>query len=203
MPGRERTLESNSGIDAGTLAILDRYRGQADPYSVQQQMHAADVGEQGGGAGIDIMVRIAATLDRLNQHMDRRSDRGPVVPYAAARAVPIQAQSSSAAATTLDPGGSLWAPKDGYAWHVVRLSCVGPACTGVSYFDTVVEGSGNIGSTGLNTVTGTAGNVITWEPRLLVMLPTSRLIAQTQGGAGTIYGMAVEVELPWLATYLM
>lgn len=119
--------------------------------------------------------------------------RSPLIPYRACHPIPLAAVASNAAGT-IDPT-SLLGPRTGWAWDIRRLTVIFGA--GTTQVNVVYNQSD--ASTTLAQLTA-SGNVLGNEE---IMLPGERLIFVSVGGGATISGKAIEIALPWLATYLL
>ena len=147
-----------------------------------------------GGAGLDIMARLAVAIEGFNRNAARPPEYAkPVIPYDAAHIIPIPAVANNAAGTIDIPNQQR--PMQGYVWHIGRLTVVfGSGTTSVSIYGEAADNSTLI-------VQFTASGI--FEPSRTFLTETHRLVYVSAGGGFTCNGEAIQVKLPWLATYLM
>lgn len=169
------------------------------------QRMAADRITDGAGpetspAGLELDADINFVLAlRSAVEANTRALRGPRprIPWEACHPVPLNPINLSAGATGSD---ERWEPREGVAWHVVRVGVVSQTATAAAVFrDTPAAGAWQV-----QAFTMAAGAFAApWEPRGLILLPGQRLVWTATGGTATVNGDAIEVDLDWLATYLI
>jgi hypothetical protein len=118
-----------------------------------------------------------------------------LVPYWAVHPIPLAAAATpGGGAGTIDPT-SLLAPRTGFAWDIRRITVIfGTGCTQVNVVYNAVDASTTIAQL------FASGNI---NGNTEIMTPGERLVFQSIGGPATISGKAIEIALPWLASYLL
>jgi len=179
---------ANPGVDAGMQAITARVAGDVASPAM------AEPGDEPGGAGLDVMARLAVTLGKLERHLGQPRPLEPRIPYEAAHWIPVPAQAINAAGQVDKP--DQLSPEMGYVWHLRRLTVIfGAGTTSVTIYKAApVDPSNELAQL-------TASGI--YEPSMEFILPSERLVFVSAGGGFTVNGGAVQVMTPWLATYLM
>lgn len=170
------------------------------------QRMAADKLTNGSGpaeqpaAGLEIDADVSFLLSlrtAIEQNTRALKSPRPKIPWEACHPIPLNPINIGAAGTTSD---ERWEPREGFAWHVMRIGVASQTATAAAVF----RDSPAVSAWELQAFTMVAGAFATpWEPRGLVLLPGSRLVWTATGGTATVNGDAIEVALDWLAAYLI
>jgi hypothetical protein len=196
------TVTPDQGMSAIAADLARRSQAAAAEVAAQ-----APPGAGGGGAGADLEVfaRLAVSLDDNTRAMAKAIAAGNV-PWEACHPIPLNPITNAAAGPLSD---ERWEPREGFAWHITRVSVqsngAGGATSALIVADSVISsGAYNLQSFPPPGATAAAGAFLgCWEPKGLFLLPGNRLILQTTGGGAIANGQAVEIDLRWLSRYLM
>ena len=161
-------------------------------------------GPGGAGAELDLFARLSVSLD-ANSAALRQARAALSVPWDVCHIIPLNPVQNSAAGTITD---ERWEPREGFAWHVLRVSVqsqgTGGATSALLVQDAAAAGAYNLQLVPPPGTAGTAGSFLgTWEPKGKFLLPGQRLILVTTAGGAIMNGEAVEIALDWLPRYLM
>lgn len=157
--------------------------------------------EQRSPAGLELDADInfvVALRSALEENTRALKSRKPRIPWEACHPVPLNPINIGAG--TAGTSDERWEPREGVAWHIMRVGFISQTATAAALFrDSTVAGAWQ-----LQSFTVAAGAFAPpWEPRGLILLPGSRLIWQATGGTGTANGDAIEIDLDWLPAYLI
>lgn len=146
-------------------------------------------------AGLDFILSLSRAVDRNTAAL--RAAAGPRIPWEACHPVPLNPITVAAATGTTSD--ERWEPREGFAWHIVRVAVLSSTATAAAMFrDSPAM------PTQVQAFTMVAGAFATpYEPRGLILLPTERLVWTATGGACVVSGDAIEVAIPWLPAYLI
>jgi len=93
-----------------------------------------------------------------------------------------------------------WEPREGFAWHITRVSvqsnAAGGATSALLVQDSVLsQGAYNLQSFPPAGSTAAAGSFLgCWEPKGRFLLPGNRLVLVTTGGGAIANGDAIEIN---------
>lgn len=96
------------------------------------------------------------------------------------------------AATNYDPVD--WGPPTGRAWRIDMVVITLSGASQVSFYKEAIQ------PVNLRFQTTTSG---VWEPRMLMMVPGERLIATFTGGGAIVAIEGEQIDIDWLAAYML
>jgi hypothetical protein len=159
----------------------------------------------GAGAELEVFARLAVALDANTSRMAAAIAAG-AVPWEVCHPIPLNPITNTAAGSVSD---ERWEPREGFAWHITRVSVQsnanGGATSALVVADSVISsGAYNLQSFPPPGTAGAAGSFLgCWEPKGLFLMPGNRLILQTSGGGAIANGQAIEIATDWLSRYLL
>lgn len=182
--------------DVGMAQLAQNYARQAAGAAPGDAGDKAADDTGGGGAELDIFARLSVSLDSAAAEM-RKNRNAAKIPWEYCHPIPLNPINVPAGGVVSD---ERWEPREGFAWHVVRMSVVSTGATTVSAFrDTTAANAWMV-----NSFTGTANAFLgLWEPKGEFLLAGNRLIFSAVAGTATVNGQAIEVAIDWLPTYLL
>lgn len=195
------SLQPDQGMSA--LAADMARRGQAA--AAEAARAAPPSAGAGAGAELEVFARLAVSLDDNTRQMAKAIAAG-AVPWEVCHPIPLNPIANSAAGVMSD---ERWEPREGFVWHITRVSVQSNAASGATsallVADSVISsGAYNLQSFPTPGATGAAGAFLgCWEPKGLFLMPGSRLILQTTGGGAIANGQAIEIAADWLSRYLL
>lgn len=196
------TLQPDEGMSAIAADLARRSQ-----HAAAQAAHAPPPAAAGGGSGgeLEVFAKLAVALDGNTAAM-RKAIAAGLVPWEVCHPIPLNPIANSVAGTISD---ERWEPREGFAWHVTRVSVQSAAAGGATSALLVQDSALAAGAYNLQSfppvgAVAAAGAFLgCWEPKGRFLLPGNRLVLVTTGGGAIANGDAIEIDLDWLSRYLM
>lgn len=191
--------------DAGMAELANLFAQRAAAQRITAEGAPPQQMPEGPGAELELFARLAIALDRNSDQlrMNRAAGR---IPWDACHPIPLNPIANTAAGTITD---ERWQPREGFVWHITRVSVQSNAAGGATSALAVQDSANMDGATNLQSFpppgsTATAGSFLgCWEPKGKFLMPGSTMLIQAIGGGVIANGEAVEVALDWFPTYLL
>lgn len=153
-----------------------------------------------GGAGVDIGLRLIASVESLDGAVRRLQAGRDLIPWEDCHPVDLFPLASAGAVPLID---ERWQPRQGFTWQVLLLTVSFGAGATSAVVYTTADASGLIPSNSRKSFLPDTAGMAVWEPKGLLLGPGSQLSWLSAGGGITVSGQAVEVRTHLLPLYLM